>query len=36
MRMQMPHEAAKTLAEPNTKIVEELPAMRRDTVQLVR
>jgi hypothetical protein len=29
-------EAAKKRAEPYTKIVEELPDMRRDTVELVR
>jgi gentisate 1,2-dioxygenase len=33
---QMSYEAPKKRAEPYTKIVEELPQMRRDTVQLVR
>jgi uncharacterized protein YecE (DUF72 family) len=32
----MSYEAAKKRAEPYTKIVEELPEMRRDTVNLVR
>ncbi|NGZ07948.1 MAG: hypothetical protein CV088_00985 [Nitrospira sp. LK70] len=32
----MSHEAAKKRAEPYTKIVEELPKMRRDTVELVK
>ena len=32
----MSYEAAKKRAEPYTKIVEELPQMRRETVQLVR
>ena len=32
----MSYEAAKKRAEPYTKIVEELPAMRRDTVELVK
>ena len=32
----MSYEAAKMRAEPYTKIVEELPQMRRETVQLVR
>jgi hypothetical protein len=32
----MSYEAAKKRAEPYTKIVEELPEMRRDTVELVR
>ncbi len=36
MRLQILHEATKTLAEPHTKIVEELPELRRDTAQLVR
>ncbi len=31
----MSYEAAKKRAEPNTKIMGELPQMRRDTVQLV-
>jgi hypothetical protein len=30
------YEAAKKRAEPNMEIVEELPEMRRDTVELVR
>lgn len=30
------YEAAKKRAEPYTKIVQELPDMRRDTVELVR
>lgn len=34
--LKMSYEAAKKRAEPYTKIVEELPQMRRDTVQLVR
>jgi quinolinate synthase len=33
---QMSYEAAKKRAEPYTKIMEELPQMRRETVQLVR
>ena len=32
----MSYEAAKKRAEPYTKIVEELPQMRRETVQLAR
>jgi hypothetical protein len=32
----MTYEAAKKRAEPYTKIVEELPGMRRDTVELVK
>jgi len=32
----MSYEAAKKRAEPYTKIVEELPGMRRETVELVR
>jgi hypothetical protein len=32
----MSYEAAKKRAEPYTKIVEELPQMRREAVQLVR
>ena len=32
----MSHEAAKKRAEPYTKIVEGLPEMRRDTVDLVK
>jgi len=34
--LKMPYEAAKKRAEPYTKIVEELPEMRRDTVDLVK
>jgi uncharacterized protein YecE (DUF72 family) len=34
--LKMSYEAAKKRAEPYTKIVEELPQMRRETVQLVR
>jgi uncharacterized protein YecE (DUF72 family) len=34
--LKMSYEAAKKRAEPYTKIVEELPEMRRETVQLVR
>ena len=34
--MKISYEAAKKLAEPYTKIVEELPEMRRDTVELVK
>ena len=34
--LKMSYEAAKKRAEPYTKIVEELPQMRRKTVQLVR
>lgn len=34
--LKMTYEAAKKRAEPNTKIVEELPDMRRDTVDLVK
>jgi hypothetical protein len=34
--LKMSYEAAKKRAEPYTKIVEELPAMRRDTVDLIR
>jgi len=33
--LKMSYEAAKKRAEPYTKIVEELPEMRRDTVELV-
>jgi hypothetical protein len=33
--LKMSYEAAKTRAEPYTKIVEELPEMRRETVELV-
>jgi quinolinate synthase len=33
---QMSYEAPKKRAEPYTKIVEELPQMRRETVHLVR
>lgn len=32
----MSYEGAKKRAEPYTKIVEELPEMRRDTVELVK
>ena len=32
----MSYEAAKKRAEPYTKMVEELPVMRRDTVELVK
>ena len=32
----MSYDAAKKRAEPYTKIVEELPTMRRETMQLVR
>jgi hypothetical protein len=32
----MSYEAPKKRAEPDTKIVEELPQMRREAVQLVR
>jgi uncharacterized protein YecE (DUF72 family) len=32
----MPYAVAKKRAEPYTKIVEELPEMRRETVELVR
>ncbi len=32
----MSYEAAKKRAEPYTKIVEELPEMRRETVELVK
>ena len=32
----MSYEAAKKRAEPYTKIVKELPEMRRDTVELVK
>jgi hypothetical protein len=35
-RLKLSYEAAKKRAEPCTKIVRELPDMRRDTVQLVR
>jgi len=31
-----PYEAAKKRANPNNKLVEELPQMRRETVWLVR
>ena len=34
--LKMSYEAAKKRAEPYTKIVEELPQMRRKAVQLVR
>ena len=34
--LKMPYEAAKKRAEPYTKIVEELPDMRRDTAELVK
>ena len=34
--LKMYHQAAKKRAEPHTKIVEELPHMRREAVQLVR
>jgi uncharacterized protein YecE (DUF72 family) len=34
--LKMSYEAAKKRAEPYTKIVEELPEMRRDTVDLVK
>lgn len=34
--LKMSYEAAKKRAEPYTKIVEELPQMRRDTVDLVK
>jgi gentisate 1,2-dioxygenase len=34
--MKMYHQAAKKRAEPYTKIVAELPTMRREAVQLVR
>jgi len=34
--LKMSYEAAKKRAEPYPKIVEELPQMRRETVQLVR
>jgi len=34
--LKMPYEAAKKRAEPYTKIVEELPELRRDTVDLVK
>jgi hypothetical protein len=34
--LKMSYEAAKKGAEPYTKIVEELPEMRRDTVELVK
>jgi len=34
--LKMTYEAAKKRAEPYTKIVEELPEMRRDTVELVK
>ena len=34
--LRMSYEAAKKRAEPYTKIVEELPEMRRDTVELVK
>ena len=34
--LKMSYEAAKKRAEPYTKIVEELPEMRRDSVDLVR
>lgn len=34
--LKMSYEAAKKRAEPYTKIVEELPEMRRDTVELMK
>jgi len=34
--LKMSYEAAKKRAEPYTNIVEELPQMRRETVQIVR
>ena len=34
--LKMSYEAAKKRAEPYTKIVEELPEMRRDIVELVK
>jgi len=34
--LKMSYEAAKKRAEPYTKIVEELPEMRRDTVELLK
>jgi hypothetical protein len=34
--LKISYEAAKKRAEPYTKIVEELPEMRRDTVELVK
>jgi hypothetical protein len=34
--LKMSYEAAKKRAEPYTKIIEELPEMRRDTVEFVR
>ena len=34
--LEMSYEAAKKRAEPYTKLVEELPQMRRETVHLVR
>ncbi len=34
--LKMSYEAAKKRAEPYTKVVEELPEMRRDTVELVK
>ncbi|MDF0677461.1 MAG: hypothetical protein P0120_24455 [Nitrospira sp.] len=34
--LKMSYEGAKKRAEPYTKIVEELPEMRRDTVELVK
>ena len=34
--LKMSYEAAKKRAEPYTKIVEELPEMRRDAVELVK
>ena len=36
MRLKMSYEASKRRAEPYTKIKEELPQMRRETMQLVR
>lgn len=36
MPLKMSYEAAKKRAEPFTKIVEEIPKMRRDTVDLVK
>ncbi len=34
--LKMSYEAAKKRAEPYTKIIEELPEMRRDAVELVK
>ena len=36
MPLKMSYEAAKKRSEPYTKIVEELPEMRRDTLELVK